>query len=76
MIHVKFYKQKEEPAKVSNVIEEVVEKILHAYDTKEPIPFIHNQYDIDEDLGTPSKMHSIKKQCKRQNIQVAGYKII
>jgi 2-keto-4-pentenoate hydratase len=75
MIHVKFFKQKEEPAKVSNVIEEVVEKILHAYDTKEPIPFIHDQYDIDEDLGYAIQDALIKKQCKRQNIQVAGYKI-
>lgn len=60
---------------MTNLVEEVVEKILRAYDTKEPIPFIRDEYEIDEETGYAIQDALIKKLCEKQNAQVAGYKI-
>lgn len=53
-----------------------VSTILHkAYQTKKPIEFISNQYSLDEATSYAVQDELIKRRCKSEKLEVAGYKI-
>lgn len=60
---------------MSNIVEEVVNKIFKAYETKEPIEFIRNQYSLDEKTAYKIQNKLVQKLCEVRGDEVAGYKI-
>lgn len=59
----------------TTLVEEVANKILHAYQTKQPIEFIRHQYSLDEETSYKVQDELISKITKLENVSAAGYKI-
>lgn len=59
----------------NNHTEEIVNKLLHAYEAKTPIEFIRNQYALDEKTAYAIQDELIKRIIEKENAEIAGYKI-
>lgn len=60
---------------MTNTINDITEVISNAYKTKEPIAFIRESYDLDEQTSYAVQDAFIKRKCEEENLEVAGYKI-
>lgn len=60
---------------MTNVVNEVVSKILNAYQTQQPIEFIRKSYTLDEETSYVIQDELIKRKCELEDAEIAGYKI-
>lgn len=60
---------------MTNVVNEVVSKILNAYQTQQPIEFIRKTYTLDEETSYAVQDELIKRKCELEDAEIAGYKI-
>ncbi|SFE18205.1 2-keto-4-pentenoate hydratase [Lentibacillus persicus] len=54
---------------------EIVQKLKTAHETREPIDFIREQYQLDEPEAYRIQDQFVKEKCKRTGEKIAGYKI-
>lgn len=59
----------------NNYIHEIVNKLMHAYETKTPIEFIRNQYTLDEKTAYTIQNELINRIIEKEKVEIAGYKI-
>lgn len=60
---------------MTNTIDEITTKILHAYQTKQPIEFIRHDYDLDEETAYQVQDELIRRMREIEQTEIAGYKI-
>lgn len=60
---------------MTNVVDDITSKLLHAFETKQPIEFIRHQYTLDEETAYSIQDELIKRKCDQENDEVVGYKI-
>lgn len=60
---------------IEEAVLEIVEDIVKAHETKQPIEFIRHRYTLDEETSYAVQEELINQKCLLHNTEIAGYKI-
>lgn len=60
---------------MTKTVDSITTKLINAYQSKTPIPFLRHAYSLDEETAYAIQDAFVKQRCELGNVRVAGYKI-